>query len=186
MELVRRRRRIIMKHPARLGRCMPIETSRTVLRILAVLALLAAPALGQKRSDRVQFNHDILVEPGQKSGDLTCINCSVFVRGEVAGDVTAIHGNVVIEQGSRVAGDVAVVLGDLRLENAAQVAGDAVTVGGTVRREPQASVAGDVTSLGGGGWIVLIFLLPLAFVGGIAALIVWLIARARRPSTVPA
>jgi hypothetical protein len=78
------------------------------------------------------------------------------------------------------------VLGDLRLENAAQVAGDAVTVGGTVRREPQASVAGDVTSLGGGVWIILIFLLPLAFVGGIAALIVWLIARARRPSTVPA
>ena len=165
---------------------MPIETSRTILRILAVLALLAAPALAQKGSDRVQFNHDIFVEPGQKSGDLTCINCSVFVRGEVAGDVTAIHGNVVVEQGSRLAGDVTVVLGDLRLQSAAQVAGDAVTVGGTVRREPQASVAGDVTSLGGAGWVILIFLLPLALVGGMIALIVWLIARIQKPAPVRA
>jgi hypothetical protein len=165
---------------------MPIKSARTILRILAVLALLAAPALGQKGSDRLQFNHDIFVNPEQKSGDLTCVNCSIFVRGEVAGDVTVVHGNVVVEQGSQVAGDVTVVLGDLRLQSAAHVAGDVTTVAGTVRREPQASVAGDVTSLGGGVWIILIFLLPLAFVGGMIAMIVWLIARARRPSAVPA
>jgi hypothetical protein len=166
--------------------CMPIESSRTILRILAVLALLAAPALGQKSSDRVQFNHDIFVEPGQKSGDLVCVNCSIIVRGEVAGDVVAVHGNVVVEQGSQVAGDATVVFGDLRLQSGAQVAGDAVAVGGTVRREPQASVAGDITSLGGVGWVLLALFLPLAFVGGTIALIVWLIARARRPTAVPA
>jgi hypothetical protein len=165
---------------------MPIKSARTILRILAVLSLLAAPALGQKSSDRLQFNHDIFVDPGQKLGDLTCINCSVFVRGEVAGDVTAVHGNVVVEQGSQVAGDVTVVLGDLRLQSAAQVAGDVTTVGGTVRREPQASVAGDVTSLAGVGWIILIFLLPLTIVGGMIALIVWLIARIQRPTPVRA
>src|SRR5580692_8876991 len=147
--------------------CMHIEAGRTILRLLSVIALLAAPALGQKGSDRLQFNHDIFVEPGQKSADLTCINCSVFVRGDVAGDVTAIHGNVVVEQGARVAGDV-------------------VTIGGTVRREPQASVAGDVTSLEGVGWAILIFLLPLALVGGTIALIVWLIARTRKPAPIPA
>ncbi|MGA8493343.1 MAG: hypothetical protein WB711_23180 [Terriglobales bacterium] len=167
---------------------MPIEAGRTIFRILAVLALLAAPApaLAQESSDRVQFNHDIFVEPGENSGDLVCVNCSIFVRGQTAGDVVAVHGNVVIEQGSQVAGDVTVVLGDLRLQNAAQVAGDAVAFGGTVRREPQASVAGDVTSLAGVGWVILIVLLPLAFLGGIIALIVWLIARIRRPAPMPA
>jgi len=163
---------------------MPINSARTILRILAVLALLAAPALAQKGSDRVQFNHDIFVDPGQKSGDLTCVNCSIFVRGEVAGDITAVHGNVVVEQGSQVAGDVTVVLGDLRLQSAAHVAGDVTTVAGMVRREPQASVAGDVTSLAGVGWALLIVLLPLAFVGGIIALIVWLIVRIQKPTPV--
>jgi hypothetical protein len=100
--------------------------------------------------------------------------------------VTAIHGNVVVEQGARVAGDVAVILGDLRVQSTAQVAGDVVTIGGTVRREPQASVAGDVTSLEGVGWAILIFLLPLALVGGTIALIVWLIARTRKPAPIPA
>jgi hypothetical protein len=163
---------------------MPIKSARTILKILAVLALLATPALAQKGSDRVQFNHDIFVDSGQKSGDLTCVNCSIFVRGEVAGDVTAVHGNVVVEQGSQVAGDVTVVLGDLRLQSAAHVAGDVTTVAGTVRREPQASVAGDVTSLAGVGWALLIVLLPLAFVGGIIALIVWLIVRIQKPTPV--
>lgn len=165
---------------------MPIKSARTILRILAVLALLAAPALAQKGSDRLQFNHDIFVDPGQDSGDLTCVNCSIFVRGEVAGDVTAVHGNVVVEQGSQVAGDVTVVLGDLRLQSAAQVAGDVTTVGGTVRREPQATIAGDVTSLAGVGWVILVVLLPLAFVGGMIALIVWLIARIQKPTPVRA
>jgi ABC-type Co2+ transport system permease subunit len=79
-----------------------------------------------------------------------------------------------------------VVLGDLRLQSAAHVAGDVTTVAGTVRREPQASVAGDVTSLSGVGWVFIIFLLPLAFVGGIIALIVWLIVRIQKPTPVRA
>jgi hypothetical protein len=165
---------------------MPIKSARTILQILAVLALLAAPAFPQKGSDRLQFNHDIFVDPEQKSGDLTCVNCSIFVHGDVAGDVTAVHGNVVVEHGSQVAGDVTVVLGDLRLQSAAHVAGDVTTVAGTVRREPQASVAGDVTSLSGFGWALLIVFLPLAFVGGMIALIIWLIARIQKPTPVRA
>jgi hypothetical protein len=159
---------------------------RTLFGTLMVLALLAAPALAQRGSDRVEINHDIFVEPGQKSGDLVCINCSIFVRGEVAGDVVTIHGNVVIEQGAHVAGDVTTVLGNLRVQGAAQIGGDAVAVGGTVRNEPQAAIGGDITSLGGAGWTVLIILLPLAFLGGFIALIVWLIARVRRPAAVAA
>jgi hypothetical protein len=46
------------------------EVVRTMIRILAVAALLATTALAQKNSDRTQINHDIFVEPGQKAGDL--------------------------------------------------------------------------------------------------------------------
>ena len=162
------------------------EAGRTILRIVAISALLAAPALARQSSDRVQINHDILLEPGQTSGDLVCVNCSIFVRGEVAGDIVAVHGNVVIEQGAKVAGDVVTVLGNLRVRSAAQVGGDATAVGGTVRNEPQAAVGGDVTSLGGAGWMVLIILLPLAFFGGFIAFLVWLIARMRRPTPIAA
>jgi hypothetical protein len=162
------------------------KSGRTMLGILVVSALLAAPALAQRGSDRVQINHDIFLEPGQKSGDLVCVNCSIFVRGEVGGDVVTVYGNVVIEQGAQVAGGVTTVLGNLRIQGTAQVRGDAVAVGGTVRNEPQATVGGDITSLGGAGWTVLIVLLPLAFLGGFIVLIVWLVARVRRPTPVAA
>ena len=160
------------------------QTSRTIFRFLAISVLLAAPALGQKKSDRFQFNHDITVEPGETSGDLECMNCSIFVRGEVAGDVSVIHGNVVIEHGAKVTGDVSTVLGDLRLQSGSQIQGDAAAVGGTVRRAPDATIRGDITSLGGAGWVVLIVFLPLALIGGFVAFIVWLIARMRRPAPV--
>ena len=162
------------------------QTSRTIFRFLAISVLLAAPALAQKKSDRFQFNHDIIVEPGETSGDLECMNCSIFVRGEVAGDVSVIHGNVVIEQGAKVTGDVSTVLGDLRLQSGSQIQGDAAAVGGTVRRAPDATIRGDITSLGGAGWVVLIVFLPLALIGGFVAFIVWLIARMRRPAPVAA
>jgi len=162
------------------------QTARILLRVLAVSALLAAPAFARPSSDRTQINHDIFVEPGQKSGDLVCINCSIFVRGEVAGDVVAVHGNVVVEQGAQVVGDATTVLGDLRVQSAAQVRGDAVAVGGMVRSQPQASIGGEVTSLGGTGWALLIILLPLVFLGGVVALFAWLITRLRRPSPIAA
>jgi hypothetical protein len=159
--------------------------ARTILCILAISAL-AAPALAEQNSDRVQINRDIFLEAGQKSGDLVCVNCSIFVRGNVAGDVVAVRGNVVVEQGAQVAGSMTTVLGDVRIQSAAQVAGDLTIVGGKLRREPQATVAGEVTALEGTGWTLLIVLLPLAFVGGFVALIVWLIARIRRPTPIAA
>jgi hypothetical protein len=147
---------------------------------------LVNSALAEQSSDRVQINHDIFVEPGQKSGDLVCVNCSIFVRGETTGDVVTVRGNVVIEQGAQVAGSVTTVLGDVRIQSAAQIAGDLTIVGGKLHRDPQAAVAGDVTSLEGAGWTLLILLLPLVFFGGLIALIVWLIARVRRPTQVAA
>jgi hypothetical protein len=87
---------------------------------------------------------------------------------------------VVLEQGAQVAGGITTVFGDIRLQNAAQVGGDVVAVGGVLRRDAQASIGGSVTSMGGGVWTLLILLLPLALVGGVVALIVWLVRRKRQ------
>jgi hypothetical protein len=64
------------------------------------------------------------------------------------------------------------------------VSGDATAFGGSivVRRDPAATVGGDVTNMGGHGWIFLIFLTPLIFLGLFLALIFWLIRRMLRPS----
>ncbi len=159
---------------------------RTILPLLAAAVLLAVPALAEQSSDRVQINHNISVEPGQKSGDLVCVSCSIFVRGEVAGDVVAVHGNVVIEAGGQVAGSITTVLGDVRIQGSTQVAGDIAVVGGALRRDPQATVAGSITDLEGAGWALLAVLLPLAVLGGFIALIVWLVSRTRRPTAVAA
>ena len=156
---------------------------------LCVLAILLAPSAAlnaQANADRFQINRDIHIQPSDQVGDVTCINCSVYVLGRVSGDVTTINGSIVAEQGATIAGDATTVRGNIRLENGTQVAGDLTAIAGTARRDPQATVGGDVTSMGGGGWVFLVFLLPFAVLGAIIALIIWLIQRSRRPAPVPA
>jgi hypothetical protein len=157
-------------------------------RAFCVIAVLLAPSVmtASTNSERTQFGRDIRIEANENASDVTCIGCSIHVRGHVSGDVTAIGGSIFAEQGAAIAGDVTTVGGSARLENGTQVGGDLTTIGGTLRRDPQASVAGDVTAMGGGGWIFLIFLLPFLFVGGIIALIIWMIQRSRHPAPVPA
>jgi hypothetical protein len=156
-----------------------------LLMFTLVVFLVPCAVADAPDRDRFQFNHDIRIGPDDKVADVTCINCSVYVRGHVSGDVVTVHGNVMVEQGASIAGDLTAVAGNARLESGSQIAGDLVAVGGNVRRDPQATVGGDVTSLGGGGWVVLVFLLPFVFLGGIIALI-WLIQRSRRPAPAPA
>jgi hypothetical protein len=148
--------------------------------------LVASATFAETNPDRFQMNHDIHIQADEKVGDVTCIVCSVYVRGQVSGDVTAIAGGVIAEAGSSIAGDVTTIGGNARVESGTQVAGDLTAIGGDLRRDPQASVAGNVTTIGGHGWVFLIFLLPFAILGGIIALIIWLIQRSRRPIPVPA
>jgi predicted acyltransferase (DUF342 family) len=165
-----------------------------MLRFFALLAFCALATVllppltfaAEPNAERFQINRDIHIQPDDSVGDVTCINCSVHVRGRVSGDVTTIHGNISAEQGASIDGDVTAIGGNVRLENGARVAGDLTAIGGTARRDPQASVAGDVTNMGGGGWIFLFFLLPVAFLGGIIALIVWLVRRSRGPVPISA
>jgi hypothetical protein len=156
-----------------------------VLSII-IAASLTSTTLMAANADRFQFNHDIRIQADDEVGDVTCLNCSVYVLGKVAGDVTAFNGNVVAEQGAAISGDVTTIHGNSHIENGTQVAGDLTAIAGTVRRDPQATVGGDVNSMGGGGWVFLVLLLPFIFLGGIVALIIWLVQRSRHPGSVPA
>src|SRR3989440_3480823 len=133
------------------------------LVILLMTSAIALPALGfaERSHERFQMNRDIRVEQNDKTGDLTCLNCSVYIRGEVAGDIFTLNGRVVLEQGAQVSGDVATLIGDVRLDDGAKIAGDVAAIGGNVRRRPPATNAGGVNSLGGGGGVVLAVVVAL-------------------------
>lgn len=144
-----------------------------------LVLILVRFASAKNNPEFTQFGHDIRITAGQQTSDLTCIGCSIYVRGQVAGDVTAIAGNVTLDGDAQIAGDVTTIGGNLRAANGTKISGDLTAVGGTVYRQPEATVAGDVTSLGGQGWLLLIFGLPLMILAGIVAFIVWLVQRPR-------
>jgi hypothetical protein len=153
--------------------------------LLAAMVLLTGSAFARNSSDRVQFAKDIRVQPGEKVGDLVCIACSIYVRGEAAGDAVAIGGSIVLDS-AQIDGDAVAILGGLRLNGSSQVGGDSVAILGSVYHDSEAHTGGAVTSIGGPLWFLLIVFLPLALFAAFIALVVWLFQRARRPSTVAA
>ncbi len=157
----------------------------TTIAPMLVLFLCVA-AFAKSSPDRTQFGRDIHVQPGEKTGDVTCFNCSIYVRSQVAGDVTALHGNIVLETGAQVAGDVTAIWGNLRTESGTTIAGDVTAIAGSVRRDPQSTASGDVTALDGTRWLLAIIVPPILFVGGIIALIIWLVQRNRTAAPTPA
>ncbi len=157
--------------------------SRFVLPLPVLL--FCAASFAASSPDRTQFGSDIHVQAGEKTADLTCINCSVYVRGQVSGDVTTVHGNIVLESGAEVAGDVTAIWGNVRTESGTQIAGDLTAVAGSVHRDPQSTSAGDVTALEGTKWLLAIIVPPIIFLGGIIALIVWLVQRNRAGAPAP-
>ena len=150
---------------------------RLTCRLVALTAMLLAASAYTfaGNPDRFQTNHDIHVETNDNPNDVTCFHCSIYVRGEVRGDVTAIGGNIILENGAQVHGDTTSIMGDIHLAADTKADSDVTAVGGAVRRDSQASVKGDVTAMDGQGWLVLIFLVPLVLLGGMLALIVWLV-----------
>jgi len=158
----------------------------TVVTTFALVGVFSLAAAAETRGDRVQIGRDIFVDSGEKVGDVVCVLCSIRTRGQVAGDMVAIMGKIVLEQGAQAAGDVTSVGGGVRLESGTQVAGGVTAIAGEVRRDPQASIAGDVTDLSGRGWMLLLILAPFLLFGGSLALIIWIIQRVRRPAATPA
>lgn len=151
-----------------------------VILVVAACAFFSAPLVAAQNSDEVHIGRDLYVQPQDKAGDLVCVACSIYIRGQVAGDVVAVGGSVVLEQGSHIAGSVTTVAGNVRLLADTEIAGDVTAVAGALRRDPQANIKGDVTALGGAGWTLLILVAPLVLFGGFVTLIIWLFQR-RRP-----
>jgi hypothetical protein len=143
---------------------------------------MATPAFATDKSSYTQVGHNINVGPNDQVSDVTCFGCSIRVRGQVAGDVTAFGGNIVIEEHAQVAGDVTTFGGDIRLDQGVKVAGGATVFGGQIRRDPGASISGDVTTMGGHGWLVPIVLAPFLAIGLLVAFLIWVVQRARKPS----
>ena len=156
---------------------------RTALCALVAFCLgIAAPALAKDKSSYTQVGHNINIGPNEQVRDVTCFACSIRVRGQVAGDVTAFGGSIVIEDHAQVTGDLTTFAGDIRLDQGAKVTGDATVFGGQIRRDPAASISGDVTSMGGHGWLVPIVLAPFLAVGLLIAFVIWLVQRKRGPA----
>jgi hypothetical protein len=160
-------------------------TRFSLVRALCLL-LLTIPACAFAKGDPelTQFGHDIRVEAGQKVGEVTCFNCSIYIAGESSGELTTLHGNIIVESGGSIAGDVTAIWGDVRMQPGTQIAGEVTALAGGVRRSPQSSIAGDVTSFEGTKWVLLIIVPPLLVLGFVVALIVWLVQR-RRPAQLP-
>jgi hypothetical protein len=165
---------------AHLG-CRNLLPSTCVLIFLT----LATMAFARNPSDHTSWGNNISIGPNEKVSDLTCFGCSIYVRGQVAGDVTAFAGSIVLEDHGEVAGDVTAFGGNIRLDPGVQVAGDVTLFGGEIRRDSQATISGSVTTMGGRGWIVPILLAPFVFLGLLVAFVVWLVQRARRPALPP-
>ena len=157
--------------------------ARTAFCVLVVFCLgIATPAFAKDKSSYTQVGHNINVGPNDQVSDVTCFACSIRVRGQVAGDVTAFGGSIVIEDHAQVTGDVTTFAGDIRLDQGAKVTGDATVFGGQIRRDPAASISGDVTSMGGHGWLVPIVLAPFLVLGLLVAFVIWLVQRRRGPA----
>ncbi|HVO64131.1 MAG TPA: hypothetical protein VMT53_24640 [Terriglobales bacterium] len=150
-----------------------------------ILLTLCTHLFAARSPDRTQFGRDIHITAGERTADVTCFYCSIYFSGKAAGDVTAVHGNVVIESGAEVAGDVTAIGGYVRSEGGTQILGDLTAIGGSARRDPQSTISGAVTSLAGSKWLLALIVPPLVFLGGIIALIIWLLQRNRRSAPAP-
>lgn len=154
--------------------------------LFSILCFLSLSFYAAARNpEQTHFGRDIRIDAGQKLGDVTCINCSIYIAGESSGEVTSILGNVVLEGGGSVAGDVTAVWGDVHAQSGSNIAGEVTAVAGAVRRSPGSSIAGDVTSLEGTLWLMAVILPPLFFLGVIVALATWVVHRSRNRSGTP-
>jgi hypothetical protein len=146
-----------------------------------VCMMLSRPAFASS-PNYTQIGHNISIGPNERADQVTCVGCSIYIRGQVSGEATAVGGSIYVEDQGQVGGEVTVVAGDARLEKGVKVGGETTVVGGELRRDPEAQVGGEVTAIGGRtlGWVILFS--PLLLLGLLVALIVWLVQRPRRPA----
>lgn len=147
--------------------------------LLCLLLGATASAIAATK-ERTQFSQDIRLEAGDEAGEVTCIACSIHVRGKVTGDATAFFGRIVVEPGGSISGDAAAILGDIRIDDGGAIGGDVSAIGGTLHRAPGAIVGGEATSAGSRPAMLVVLLSPLLVLAGVIFLILWLLQRNRQ------
>src|SRR5260370_35614287 len=120
---------------------MMYRLRRLGLPCLMFCIALSTAAFGR---DRTQVGSNINVGPNEQVGDATCFGCSILVRGQVSGDVTAFGGSVVIEDQGQVGGDITTFGGGVRLDNEANVRRAVPCFGWRIQREQTDIVGGSV------------------------------------------
>jgi hypothetical protein len=153
---------------------------RKQLLSVALLLLTAAvlPAFARGNGDRAAMGSDITVAEGQTAGDIACAFCSVYVHGDVNGDVAVLFGSVSVDSGHRISGDIAILGGDLNLAEVAEVGRDVAIAAGEANLAPGAAIHGSRNILPGKLWLLVPFAPLLIFIG-IIWLIVYLVRRSR-------
>ncbi|MGA8272857.1 MAG: hypothetical protein WB919_14950 [Candidatus Sulfotelmatobacter sp.] len=146
---------------------------------------LSTSAFAASKAEHTSIGHTISIGPNEETSDVTCIGCSIFIRGHVLGDATAVGGSISIEDQGQIDGDVTGVAGNVRLDKEVKVMGDVTVVGGEIRRSPESAIQGDVTAMGGRGWVVPLMLAPFVILGLLVGFVIWLVQRLQRP-TAPA
>ncbi len=136
---------------------------------MALLLFLAAPRAAQAQGqDVVQFGNDIVVRQGEDVHDVVCFLCSIQVDGNVDGDMVAFLGNIHLR--GHAERDAVVFLGNLTLDENASIGQDAVVFAGSLRTGASSSIGKDRVV-----FPIFVFILPLLFLAGILALIIWAI-----------
>lgn len=151
----------------------------SILPVMIVLLGLTAAAMAQS-GDEAAYGRTITVGPGETHGDVSCVRCTVYVRGRVNGDIAVVDGRLVVE--GTVTHDIAVFWGDIRLGDGASVGGDVASLGGTVKRSPTAVVKGDVASMGRGAFLAAVigcFVFAAVVIVLFIWFLVWLVRRGR-------
>ena len=95
--------------------------------------------------DRKGAGKDIYVGPQEKVDDVVVVGGKAVIAGHVLGDIKAVGGKIVLEQGARVDGDVTVIGGDAVFNDDVVIMGDVTCIGGEITGYNRATVEGSVT-----------------------------------------
>jgi cytoskeletal protein CcmA (bactofilin family) len=128
---------------------MKLSLFHRLLMVILVFAIIAPSAFAKGSADYTEFGHDIRIRADQNAGELTCFNCSVYVQGQVNGNITTFHGNIVIEQNAAVSGEVTSFLGQIRAASGSKIGGNATVFAGNIVLDQDGMVSGEATAIAG-------------------------------------
>ncbi len=136
--------------------------------IPAILLCLFAPLAQAQSRDVVQFGNDIVVREGEEAHDAVCLACSIEIDGTLHGDAVAVLGNIRVR--GHAEHDAVAILGNVTVGDNASIERDAVVLAGNLRTGTGSAIGNDRVV-----FPIFLFILPLLFVAGFVALIIWAI-----------